>query len=80
MDLVMDLVMDHALKHPCLSLPLHTGCWRPHAHGKAPKVLKLVDCSGAASAQFWSKCGMCTCMEIRSGDDFRLSPYRGRKK
>lgn len=36
-------VMDHALRHLGLTLPLNTGCRRLHAHGKAPKVLKLVE-------------------------------------
>lgn len=65
--------MDHTLRHLGLNLPLHTGCRRLQFHGKAPKVLKLVELLRGSKCVFWSKCGMCVCVEIRSDDSFRLS-------
>lgn len=43
-------------------------------------MLKLVELFRGYNCMFWSKCGMCMCVEIRSDDVFRLSPYKGRKQ
>lgn len=74
--------MDHALRHLGLSLPLHTGCRRLHAHGRAPKVHKFVEllrgCNCCVLEQMWN---VYVCNgDIRLDDGFKLSPYKEQKQ